>query len=41
MKIGTVTTTKAQVQNAVKALGVADGVYIIRVAGEAMKVIVK
>ena len=41
MKIGTVTTTKAQAQNAVKALGVADGVYIIRVAGEAMKVTVK
>ena len=41
MKIGSVTTTKSRMQSALKSLGVSDGVYIIRVAGEAFKITIK
>lgn len=41
VKIGSITTTKARMNNDVKAMGVPSGVYIIRVAGESVKVTVQ
>lgn len=41
VKVGSVTTTKTQLANAIKSMGVASGIYVVRVAGEAIKVTVK
>ena len=41
VKVGVITTTKANALRDVKALGVADGVYIVRVAGESFKLTVR
>lgn len=40
-KVGTLRTTKASMKADLKALGIADGVYIVRVAGESIKVAIQ
>ena len=40
-KVGTLRTTKANMKADLKALGIADGVYIVRVAGESIKVAIQ
>ena len=41
VKVGELTTTKATVVKDLKAMGVASGIYFVRVAGETLKITVK
>lgn len=41
IKVGTVTTTKNGIAQAIKKLTSMPGIYVVRVNGDAMKVVVK